>query len=163
MIRMQPNKLVRLGGKAYDIRYNEEDKKRREKGKYTAQELQLLHDIGLSDIDTQLSENDKQQLPEFFEALPNCQTSAAIALSAKCYQPHYILDSIRRHAELEKQEQFEKMKQMPSPTLDMEYRTNAMLEGVAKLIVGSVKPLTGLAETVTDSEIVNLFILRIPA
>jgi len=164
LIQLQPHKLIRLGGKLYDIRYTPEDEERREKGMYSDQEEKLLHDIGLTDMDKQLSENDKKQLPGFFQALPSCQTSAAISLSAKCYQPHYIIESIQRHADLEKQDQFEKMKQMPSPTLDTLYRSMIPLNGIANLITGSalVKGISRAGETVTDTDIYDFFMLRIP-
>ena len=165
LIQLQPNKLIRLGGKLYDIRYTAEDKERREKGEYVAPELKLLNDIGLSDIDAQLSEKDKKQLPGFFNALPDCQTSTAISLSAKCYQPHYIIESIRRHAELEKQEAFEKMKAMPFPTLDTLYRSMVPLNGITNLITGSAvaKGLAKAAQTVTDDDMYDFFELRIAA
>jgi len=165
LIQLQPNKLIRLGGKLYDIRYTPDDIARREKGGYVAPEIKLLNDIGLVDIDAQLSEKDKKQLPGFFNALPNCQTSTAIALSAKCYQPNYIIESIRRHAELEKQEAFEKMKVMPFPTLDTLYRSMVPLSGITNLITGSAvaKGLTELAKTVTDDDMYDFFELRIAA
>ena len=165
MIQLKPNKLIRLGGKLYDIRYTPDDIARREKGEYLDQEIKLLNDIGLTDIDEQLSANDKKQLPDFFNALPDCQTSTAISLSAKCYQPHYIIESIRRHAELEKQEAFEKMKSMPFPTLDTLYRSMIPLNGITNLITGSavIKGLTEAAKTVTDDEMYDFFELRISA
>jgi len=163
MIHLQPNKLIRLGGKLYDIRYNPEDSGRRERGEYSPQELKLLNDIGLTNLDTQLSANDKKELPAFFEALPNCQTGAAIALSAKCYQPHYILESIRRYAEEQEQKQYEEMLKMPTPAIDTMALVKTGIDGISNLITGSVPTmLTKMAETSVDSEeMYDFFLLRI--
>ena len=56
--------MIRLGGKLYDIRYQEEDVKRRQaffetgKGTLTADEDRLLKEIGFTDLDKQLSHYD---------------------------------------------------------------------------------------------------------
>jgi len=169
MITSAPvNTLVRLGGKAYDIRYTDEDVKRREKyfttdpheGFLSKEEARLLAQIGLitiasddppdkinNEIDDALSKKDQTRMPDFFKALPNCQTSTAISLSAKCFQPRVIIEHVMNHAALNDQKQHEEALKKGAPSLDLMARTSALLSGLAGRISAPAVPdsLIGLA------------------
>jgi hypothetical protein len=124
-----------------------------------------LNDIGLSDIDAQLSEKDKKQLPGFFNALPDCQTSTAISLSAKCYEPHFIITEILRHAALEEQEAHEEAVKKGLPSLDLLARGTNAIRGILGRISAPAPPsaLMKLAEPIgtTEQNIYDFFELRI--
>ena len=115
-IKSTQNKLIRFGGKLYDIRYTREDIDRRidffqnGKGALSEPEKDLLHHAGLEDIDhlqSQLSETDIGRLPDFFMALRQCQTSASLSLSSKCYQPHSIISKVLQYYAEQDQETHE--------------------------------------------------------
>jgi hypothetical protein len=171
MIRLVPNKMIRLGGKLYDIRYQEEDIKRRKaffetgKGALSADEDRLLKEIGLTDLDKQLSQNDKNRLPAFFEALPECQTTAAISLSAKCYEPQFIITEILRHAALEEQEEHEEMVKKGLPSLDLLARGTSAIHGLLSRLSAPAPSaaLMKLAEPIgtMEQDIYDFFELRI--
>ena len=162
------NTMVRLGGKAYDIRYTKEDVQRRAKyfttdpheGFLSREELRLLAQIGLitidlddpvdiitKEIDATLSMKDQARMPDFFNALPNCQTSTAISLSSKCFQPRVIIEQVMNHAALNNQKEHEEAMKKGTPSLDLMARTTALLSGLASHISAPAVPdsLKGLA------------------
>jgi hypothetical protein len=179
------NTMVRLGGKAYDIRYTDEDVKRREKyfttdpheGFLSKEEARLLAQIGLitiasddppdkinDEIDDTLSKKDQTRMPDFFNALPNCQTSTAISLSSKCFQPRAIIEQVMNHAALNDQKQHEEAMKKGAPSLDLMARTSALLGDLASHISAPAVPdsLKGLAipfRITSDQVFNNLFTL----
>jgi hypothetical protein len=167
--RPTPEKLIRLGGKIYKIRYTDEDKKRRNdyfinnSGSLTADEMKLLDDIGL-DVEKDLSKNDKKIMPDFFNALPDCQTSAAISLSAKCFMPHHIISEIIEHASIANESAHKEFLARKSPTSDEHLTTAALLKGAEDLIRGAF-PMESGEETglsmVDEDSMYDFFLLRI--
>jgi len=165
-----PLKLIRLGGNLYKIRYTEEDKQRRndyfmnDNGVLTEDEIKLLNDIGL-DIETDLSKNDKKLMPEFFNALPDCQTSTAISLSAKCFMPNHIISEIINHASLTSERAHAELVKKKLPTSDEPIKTAALLHGLADLVQGSFPTETDDAgeatPTIDDEGMNDFFLLRI--
>ena len=174
MIRLVPNKLIRLGGKLYDIRYTDQDKARREKyfttnpheGELTKEETRLLNEIGLTKMDEQLSPNDmKTQMPDFFNALPECQSATAISLSATCYKPNYIISEIMRHAAMKDREEHDEAIKKGAPSLDLIARMSSSISGLMgrmsapappELLIGLAKPSQNI-----DQDIYDFFELRI--
>jgi hypothetical protein len=166
-----PLKLIRLGGKLYKIRYTEEDKQRRNDyfingtGSLTADETKLLNDIGLKDIDEQLSINDKKLMPTFYNSLPDCQTSTAISLSAKCFMPHHIISEIIEHAALTNEIDNREYLEKKPPTSDQPSKTAALLNGISGLISGSFpsesESETGAPSMADESSMYDFFLLRV--
>jgi len=169
LLQLSRQKLIRLGGKLYKIRYTAEDKQRRNDyftsgtGSLTPDEDTLLQDIGLTDIDKQLSENDKHKLPEFFNALPDCQTSAAISLSAKCFMPHHIIGSIIEHAAIESEVAHIESLKKERPTSDLLAATAIKLTDLAKRVLGPSPLITGTPaiRQLSPSDINDFFLLRV--
>jgi hypothetical protein len=171
MIQVVRDKLIRLGGELYTISTTEADNNRREEyfengtGSLTPDETRLLENIGFNNLDEQLSKVDKAQLPEFFKALPHCQTSAAISLSAKCYKPRYIITEILRHAAMKDQEIHEEMARKGAPSLDWMGKTASFLNGIMGRISGSPSirgvPEVAVNESVEEDSIYDFFLLRI--
>jgi hypothetical protein len=164
-----PLKLIRLGGKLYKIRYTDEDKTRRENyfnngnGSLTPDETTLLNDIGLTKMEEQLSLNDKKLLPEFFNALPDCQTSTAISLSAKCFMPHHIIKGIIDHAAIESERVYKDFLTKKSPTSDQPGKNGIMLNELMGLVMGASPIGTDVAGPILidESSMENFFILRV--
>jgi hypothetical protein len=171
MIRLVPNKLIRLGGELYDIRTTEADNDRRtlfftkNEGALTTDEARLLKNIGLENLDEELSKAGKEELPDFFKALPECQTSSALSLSAKCYKPRYIITEIMRYAALKDQTRHEQLIKDVNPSIDLMGMTKSLLDGIRSRISGSAPASTfapSLSEPDTEEEdIYNFFLLRI--
>jgi hypothetical protein len=167
------NKLIRLGGKLYDIRYTREDIDRREKffttgeGSLSKPEEDLLEGIGLPknmDLGDQLANNVVKQLPDFFNALQHCQTSAALSLSAKCYQPRFIISEIIRYSELMDQKTHEADMKKSLPSLDwmaaISSRFNGLLGRTASPAV--IEGINELGRSLlTEDDMVDLFTLRV--
>jgi hypothetical protein len=117
-----------IGSIHYDIRSTDEDNKRRcayfknrstdktifkdcaidnPKAVLLDEEQRLLNDLR---IDDDFINRHSYELYEFFETLPNCQTSTALSLNAGCNTAHYVLFSILFEAERKAREEFEKQK-----------------------------------------------------
>lgn len=168
-IQLAPLKLIRLGGKLYKVRYTDEDKQRRNNyfingtGSLTEDEIKLLNDIGLKDVDKQLSINDKKLMPIFYNSLPDCQTSAAISLSAKCFLPHHIISEIIEQAAVANDMAHQELLTKKPPTSDQPSKTAALLNGISGLISGAFPPESGtVAPSMADEDsMYNFFLLRV--
>jgi hypothetical protein len=172
-LQSSQNKLIRFGGKLYDIRYTREDIDRRidffqnGKGALSEPEKDLLHHAGLEDIDhleSQLSETDIGQLPDFFMALQQCQTSASLSLSAKCYQPHSIISKVLQHYAKQDQETHEADMKKSLPSLDwmaaVSSRFNGLLGRVSSpAVIDGINKLA--TPFITNDDMVDLFTLRV--
>jgi hypothetical protein len=164
-----PLKLIRLGGNLYKIRYTEEDKQRRNDhfingtGSLTDDETKLLNDIGLKDIDTQLSKKDKQLMPMFYNSLPDCQTSTAISLSAKCFLPHHIISEIIEQAAVASETAHQDFLTRKSPTSDEPIKMAGLLNGIKDLVQGAFPSESEPVESaiLTDEVMKNFFLLRV--
>ena len=164
-----PEKLIRLGGKLYKIRYTNEDKQRRndffisETGSLTPDEEKLLNDIGLTNMNEQLSNNDKKLMPDFFNALPDCQTSAAISLSAKCFMPHHIIKGIIDNANIESEYTYNELLKKKPPTSDEPGKDGIMLNDILGLIQGQtpIGAPTTAEEIMSESGMLEFFTLRV--
>ena len=90
---------ITLSGSKYFIRYDKESRERRrdiflnndDKLTLTDAEKELLDNIGITD-DTYNAV--RMYLFDFFEALPNCQSSIAILTNRQCEVSYYILWSV---------------------------------------------------------------------
>lgn len=160
-----PLKLIRLGGNLYKIRYTDEDKQRRNdhfingNESLTEDETKLLNDIGITDIDKQLSKNTKNLMPMFYDSLPDCQTSTAISLSAKCFLPHHIISEIIEQAAVASEIDAKKSRK-ESPTSDETIKTMGLLNGISDLISGAF-PSESTPSIIDESSMYDFFLLRI--
>jgi len=168
LIQPKPDKWTRLGGNLYKIHYTKEDIERRNNfftgngGELTSEEEKLLRGIGITDIDAQLGSDYKKIMPDFYNALPNCQTSAAIALSSKCYLPRDIITQILNRAatnSLISQSQPGK-----TPTLDQQSAAIGMISQIVNQITGPSSLESGAAlspKMANQSDMVDFFVLRV--
>jgi len=130
-------------------------------------EKDLLHHAGLEDIDhlqSQLSETDIGRLPDFFMALRQCQTSASLSLSAKCYQPHSIISKVLQYYAEQDQETHEADMKKSLPSLDwmaaISTRFNGLLGRAASPAV--IEGINELGRSLlTEDDMVDLFTLRV--
>ena len=100
MIQLKPNKLIRLGGKLYDIRYTPDDITRREDGTYSTQEIKLLNDIGLTDIPEFPSETYPQYLKESIESVLDRYLIKIL------YSKQLLLDLVKTYPTFEKVQEY---------------------------------------------------------
>ena len=169
LIQPKPDKWTRLGGNLYKIHYTQEDIERRNNfftgngGELTSEEQKLLRGIGITDIDAQLGSDYKKIMPDFYNALPNCQTSAAIALSSKCYLPRDIITQILNHAATKSF--IEQSKPGKTPTLDQQSATMGMINKIVDQITGPSALETGAAplspKMADQSDMLDFFVLRV--
>jgi hypothetical protein len=145
-----------------------EDHERRKKyfetgeGSLTPPEMDLLKGIGLTDMDTQLSKLSKQYLPEFFQALPDCQTSAAISLSAKCFMPHHIISQIIDYKATKDQLAHKTFSEKKTPSIDSRVRDDPLTRAISAKTIGQAI-LGELSEktNMDESGMYEFFLLRV--
>jgi hypothetical protein len=143
-----------VGGVYYDIRDTPEDNKRRcayfrdravDKSKFedctnnsgisgkielTDEEKRLLLNLGIND---EFQQNHAYEMYLFFKELPNCQTSAALSLSAGCSTANYIIFSVMMEAEIESKKKLEK-EMKPTISTDLMMMADKMIKGVGSMI-----------------------------
>ena len=130
-------KEIKLSGRVFYINYDEDSQNRRKAifesestDKLTDDEDKLLATVGIVDA---TRKNLSPYLYDFFEALPDCQSSTQMMTSRQCETAYYVMWSVLMKARQDTQRNIDSAhKEGHMPECEM-YQTEARLAALSKL------------------------------